>query len=133
MFCQNCGNELREGAAFCQNCGQPIRETANVRSERPNAPAYIPPQQTQTGYFTPGQGQSGAVYPEAASTQKPKKKGHWRTSSKNTPTIFTPCCRHPVWRDSKYNVYRIDDRRRRAVLRMYTRSIPARCVIDEIK
>ena len=75
MFCQNCGNELREGAAFCQNCGQPIRETANVRSERPNAPAYIPPQQTQTGYFTPGQGQSGAVYPEAASTQKPKKKG----------------------------------------------------------
>lgn len=21
MYCQNCGNQLVEGAAFCQNCG----------------------------------------------------------------------------------------------------------------
>lgn len=24
MFCKNCGNELREGAAFCANCGTPV-------------------------------------------------------------------------------------------------------------
>lgn len=24
MFCPNCGNEVREGAAFCPNCGNRI-------------------------------------------------------------------------------------------------------------
>lgn len=33
MFCQNCGNELPEGAAFCPECGAKVAEIVTTESE----------------------------------------------------------------------------------------------------
>lgn len=41
MFCQNCGNELPEGAAFCPECGAKVPE--NVTTEPETAVETAPP------------------------------------------------------------------------------------------
>lgn len=57
MFCQNCGNQLPEGAAFCGSCGakaevqtvpqQPAYEAPQQPAyEAPQQPAYTAPQPT---------------------------------------------------------------------------------------
>ena len=33
MFCDNCGNELREGALFCPKCGTPVNVIHSVQDE----------------------------------------------------------------------------------------------------
>lgn len=33
MFCDNCGNKLRDGAKFCNNCGTSVAEETEVKSE----------------------------------------------------------------------------------------------------
>lgn len=33
MFCDNCGNKLRDGAKFCNKCGTPVTEETEVKSE----------------------------------------------------------------------------------------------------
>ncbi len=33
MFCQNCGNELPEGAAFCPECGAKVAESGTIAPE----------------------------------------------------------------------------------------------------
>lgn len=32
MFCKNCGQEIKEGAAFCPNCGNKIEKKVNIPS-----------------------------------------------------------------------------------------------------
>lgn len=33
MFCKNCGNQIKEGAAFCANCGTPIKVPQPIKEE----------------------------------------------------------------------------------------------------
>ena len=70
MFCNKCGNEIRDGVAFCPKCGAPIKyrntEVQNRENDESNgrgATQYTPPVQT-----------SGISAPAAS---KPKKKGTW--------------------------------------------------------
>ena len=49
MFCQNCGNQLTEGAAFCGQCGAKVAEPA-----APQQPTYEAPQSApQPAYEAP--------------------------------------------------------------------------------
>lgn len=49
MFCQNCGNQLAEGAAFCGQCGTKVAVQA-----APQQPAYEAPQSApQPAYEAP--------------------------------------------------------------------------------
>lgn len=40
MFCENCGQELNEGAKFCSNCGTPIGDNNAVQVQQVQQVAY---------------------------------------------------------------------------------------------
>ena len=42
MFCQNCGNQLPEGAAFCSSCGTPVGGTA-PKTQKTASQGGMPP------------------------------------------------------------------------------------------
>lgn len=73
MFCEKCGNRLREGSAFCNNCGtpagEPIRQSANhvVADNYQNAPANQqsePLVAPQTNYENVGGQPQGSFFEE---------------------------------------------------------------------
>lgn len=54
MFCQNCGNQLAEGAAFCGQCGTKV--AVQAAPQPAPQPAYETPQSTpQPAYEAPQQ------------------------------------------------------------------------------
>lgn len=68
MFCKNCGNELKEGAAFCAACGAAVR----AREEAVPAPEAgangSTPEEVSAG--ASGSGQTGAKKPRRAGRKK---------------------------------------------------------------
>jgi hypothetical protein len=67
MFCNKCGNQIKEGAAFCNSCGTP------AKSGGENPPLQLPAQDTYTSaveLYTPNAPQtSGAAVPEKVPIQ----------------------------------------------------------------
>ncbi len=43
MFCNNCGQELKDGAKFCPKCGQSQRAVESTPADSPQASAPIQP------------------------------------------------------------------------------------------
>ncbi len=56
MFCNNCGNELKEGAVFCSKCGARVGREVQ---RRPAQESYAGQEQPGSGYRTRETGQSG--------------------------------------------------------------------------
>lgn len=72
MFCSNCGNQLRDGAAFCSNCGMQVSAQQGYAQQQSNAQQGYAQQQlnAQQGYAQ----QQPNVQQAPMKSKPPKKK-----------------------------------------------------------